>query len=192
MIHGGRMFWPLDPRPEDIEIDGIVVPLAHKIRFNGNIMRPYTVGMHTLAGIDECLIRWPGDWLTAFKFFLHDAGEAYGPDIASPLKEADLGALGTSESDILAAIGKRFNVPGEIMTDKVREVDLDCLKTEFNMLMPHTPTDVPGVHSDSIKAFAEDILSEFEGKPWGRAVQCIRRQLFSRFGYLSSMIDGVG
>jgi len=188
MVTAGRMFWPLDPRPEDIEIDEIIVPLSNKIRFNGTIMRPYTVGMHTLAGVAECLRRWPDDYMTALKFFMHDAGEAYGPDIASPLKRLMLGDLATSEDRILEAIGQRFNIPGDIITDKVNEVDLDCLKTEFMLLMPYTPDNVPGRYSKTIAMDAECMLDDFMVKPFQEGITRVRGMRLSKFGYLMGKV----
>jgi hypothetical protein len=184
IVANGRKFWPLDPRPEDIEIKEIIVPLSNKVRFNGTIALPYTVGMHTLVGVKECLRRWPEDYATALKFFLHDAGEAYGPDIASPLKSADLGVLNESEDKILAVIGSRFGIQGDIMTDKVIEIDLDSLKTEFGLLMPHTPDSIPGNYSRTIAMDAERMLDSFMVKPWQEAVQRVRGELMSRFSFL--------
>lgn len=184
MLYSGRMFWPLDPRPEDIAIDEIIVTISHKLRFNASITSPYTVGMHTLAGVAECLRRWPEDYSTALKFFLHDAGEAYGPDISSPVKEADLGELNTSEAKILAAIGERFGIQGDIETEKVIEVDHDCLKTEFNIFMPHTPKDTKGTYSQTIAMDSRRMLDHYITTLYPEAVARVRGMLHSKFGYL--------
>ena len=42
----GRMFWPLDPRDDEVDICDIAHALAHQCRFGGHCRRFYSVAEH--------------------------------------------------------------------------------------------------------------------------------------------------
>ena len=120
----GRQFWPLDPRPEDVDIRDIAHALANCCRFSGHVRKFYSVAQHSV--IASQVVPW-----AARLALLHDAAEAYMGDIARPwkqflwvdtgdgwepnrLKECEhsllsviLGALGVAESPDLWAEVKR-------------------------------------------------------------------------------------
>jgi uncharacterized protein len=76
----GTKFFPLDPRPDEINIVDIAHGLAHQCRFNGQTTRFYSVAEHAW----HCSYLVPPEF--AFEALLHDAAEAYVGDIIRPLK----------------------------------------------------------------------------------------------------------
>jgi len=70
----GKQFYPLDPRPEDIDLDDIVHHLSHLCRFNGGTREFYSVAQHSVIVADAL----PDD----FKLWglLHDAAESFLAD----------------------------------------------------------------------------------------------------------------
>lgn len=145
MTSTGTMFYPLDPRIEEIHLEDIAHHLTGINRFNGGTIIPFSVAMHSIIGSRLCLSFWPGDYDTAFKFLLHDAPETYTQDISRPIKRnhPELEAIEGVISDMIA---RKFNVDGPLMTDKVIEIDDNLLKTEFTLLMSAVPEGTPGKH----------------------------------------------
>jgi hypothetical protein len=86
----GKQFWPLDPRPEDVDLDDIVHALCHKCRYQGHTVRFYSVGEHSCLLADHFgsqLILAPEVRLRRARLALfHDAGETYLPDVPRPIK----------------------------------------------------------------------------------------------------------
>jgi len=79
---GGRAFWPLDPRPEDVAIGDIAHALAHLCRYGGHTRRFYSVAEHSVLMARAVS---PKHRLWAL---LHDASEAYLVDLPRPIKRA--------------------------------------------------------------------------------------------------------
>ena len=76
----GKVVTPLNLRPEQVNIHDIAHALANKCRYTGHTREFMGVGQHCLFGSE--LI----DPKFALTFLLHDASEAYLPDIATPIK----------------------------------------------------------------------------------------------------------
>lgn len=72
----------LDPDPSEITIQDIAHQTAMKVRFGGAVRQFYSVAQHSALGVS--LIR--GNWATRLAFLLHDANEAYLPDVQRPIK----------------------------------------------------------------------------------------------------------
>lgn len=98
----GRQYWPLDPRPEDVDVQDIAHHLSNLCRFTGACKRFYSVAEHSVHV----------SYLVPVEFalygLLHDAAEAYCNDIARPVKRsiegyAEIEAL--NETAIWEALG---------------------------------------------------------------------------------------
>jgi hypothetical protein len=84
-VGGGRIFYPLDPRPEEVHIDDIATALSRIIRYNGHSDDWVTVAQHCVHC--EQLIRYDGGTPEArYAMLMHDAAEAYIGDMIRPLK----------------------------------------------------------------------------------------------------------
>lgn len=97
------MFWPLDPRPEEIHIEDIAQALSMQCRFGGHVQKFYSVAEHCVlvASILPHKKRRAG--------LLHDASEAYCVDVPRPLKRC-LAGYTEIEARIQRAICKRFGL----------------------------------------------------------------------------------
>lgn len=79
-------FYFLNPKPEDIHIEDIACALSKTCRFNGLIPVFYSVAEHSIL-VSKILEKQGAEMLTVFAGLLHDAEEAYLPDIPSPIKK---------------------------------------------------------------------------------------------------------
>ena len=76
----GRHFYPLNPNADDVDIEDIAHALANTCRFNGHVSTFYSVAQHCVLASQYC----ESDPLWAL---MHDAAEAYLPDVAAPVKK---------------------------------------------------------------------------------------------------------
>lgn len=127
----GKAFWPLDPRPEDIDIEDIAHALAMLSRFGGHTSRFYSVAEHSYH-VSQCVPREH-----AFQALLHDATEAYVGDVIRPIKHM-LPAYQDIESGVWAAIAMRFDVPFKMHTS-VKFADNAVLLAEKRALLTEPP-----------------------------------------------------
>jgi 5'-deoxynucleotidase YfbR-like HD superfamily hydrolase len=102
--NGGRKFYVLDPRVEDVDISDIAHALSWKYRFGGHLDRPFSVAQHSLAVARIVKPEY------AFEALLHDASEAYLPDVLSPIKKAILN-FKEIEDRVESSIHQRFRLP---------------------------------------------------------------------------------
>ena len=135
----GRKFYPLAPRPGDVCIEDIAHALSMKCRFGGHCKKFYSVAEHSVR-VSRCL---PAD--LALWGLMHDAGEAYLPDIGKPIKDAiHVGTaagqvtFGQTEDQLLAVIAQALGFP-PVDYEAVRVADLELLATEARDLMADPP-----------------------------------------------------
>lgn len=121
----GKRFYPLDPRPEDIDIFDIAHSLSLLNRFTGHSRFPYSVAQHCMSVADVVADEYKLSGL------LHDASEAYVNDLARPLKGM-LPEYKYVENKILDVIDAKFNVTTRCRA--VKQVDTRCLVTEATQL----------------------------------------------------------
>lgn len=144
----GRKFYPLDPRASDVCIEDIAHALSMKCRFSGHCLVFYSVAEHSLR-CAHVVRDLGGDALVQMHALLHDAAEAYLPDVASPIKGMFMGRRSTREprysfehfeSCVLAAIYRGLGVeqPTAEQMRLVRQADLIMLATEKRDLMAPT------------------------------------------------------
>ena len=81
LTYTGKWFYPLEPRPEDVDIRDIAHALSLICRFTGHVTYHYSVATHSIAVSELCKPH------LALYGLLHDAGEAYLTDIAHPIKD---------------------------------------------------------------------------------------------------------
>ncbi len=129
MTYTGRKFYPLDPRIEDIHIDDIVNGLSMKCRFVGQCKTFYSVAQHSDLVSRKCKKEY------ALRGLMHDAAEAYLPDISRPIKsEPELKRLVEIEEQILKLIFKKFHLKYPLPKN-IKEVDNRLCVTEGRDLM---------------------------------------------------------
>lgn len=127
----GRQFYPMAPRPEDVDILDIAHSLSMQCRYNGHISRFYSVAEHCVLMsqvIEPEFALWA---------LLHDATEAYVGDMVRPLK-LNMPEYRAAEDRVEAAIAERFGLALP-MPKRVKEIDTRILWNERTVLFP--PTD---------------------------------------------------
>lgn len=103
----GRMFYPLDPRPDEIHIEDIAAALSRICRFGGHCRAFYSVAQHSVLVSEHS---GPGDELWGL---LHDASEAYLGDLIRPLKRQEcMSSWRKAEAAVMSAVRVRFQLPG--------------------------------------------------------------------------------
>lgn len=141
----GRKFFPLDPRPEDIDPADIAHALAHLCRYAGHVDRFYSVAEHCVL-----MSLWLRDQgrseAIQLEALLHDGTEAYVVDVPRPLK-INLPDYRAAEAGVQRAVWERFGLPVQrivgapavpIESPLVKEADTRILLDERNELMSRT------------------------------------------------------
>lgn len=124
----GRRFYPLDPKPGEIDRLDIAHALSLMCRYGGHVDRHYSVAEHCVL-LSEAVA--PENALVAL---LHDATEAYVVDVPRPLKRV-LRDYPVIEDRVWWAIAVHFGVD-LALPDEVKAADNAILLTERNALMP--------------------------------------------------------
>jgi len=124
----GLKFHFLDLTSDEICIEDIAHALSLKCRYNGHCRTFYSVAQHSLLVATLA----PGYRLEAL---LHDAAEAYLPDIPRPIKY-QFPALKQLEDKILSVILRKFGI--YTISPIVKEADNIALATEARILMANT------------------------------------------------------
>lgn len=128
----GKKFWPLDPRPEEIDIIDIAHALSMKCRFNGHCTDFYSVAEHSV------LVSANSPRVYQLKSLLHDGAEAYLPDIPSPIKHY-INGFDTIEFNVMETIRLHFNLTFPMDPLKVKLIDKRMLATEEKQIMSDPP-----------------------------------------------------
>lgn len=147
----GRKFYPLAPTPEQVHFPDVAHHLAQRARFSGACREPLSVAQHcvqaSLAAEEDARILVPnlGDGeqhvlVFALSVLLHDAAEAYGPDISRPVKHSGaVDALVAIEERIQAAIYQAAGLPPVEPPSYLqarKAIDRRMLRTEQRDVMP--------------------------------------------------------
>lgn len=124
----GRQFWPMDPRPDEIDIVDIAHALSNLCRFGGHCKGFYSVAQHSVY-VSRHVPAEDRMW-----GLLHDAPEAYLVDLPRPIKNQDVMVpYRLAEAVLMSSIVDRFGLGG--MPESVREADEIMLATEARDLM---------------------------------------------------------
>lgn len=124
---GGGRFYPLDPRPDEIDPGDISHALSLLCRYGGHVDRFYSVAEHCVL-MSQAVP--PEHALVAL---LHDATEAFVVDVPRPLKR-QLPDYQAIEASVWLAICLRFNLANELPAE-VKDADNRILLTERAALM---------------------------------------------------------
>lgn len=129
----GKRFYPIDPRPEEIDIRDIAHALSMQCRYTGHVSRFLSVAEHSL-GVASLL---PQELKLAG--LMHDASEAYLADIARPIKHcSDFGDLyRVAEHRLMGCIAEKFGL--DFDHPLIKEADDAMIYVEANALMPPDP-----------------------------------------------------
>ena len=123
----GRQFWPMDPRPEDLDILDIAHALSLLCRFGGHCQRFYSVAEHSVH-VARSLPRHLQLW-----GLLHDASEAYLVDVPRPVKPF-LEGYADAERAVMLTIIQRYWLElgdaGNFMPTAVKQADNRILVDE--------------------------------------------------------------
>jgi hypothetical protein len=142
----GKLFYPLDPNPEDIDPKDIAHALSMKCRYTGHTREFYSVAQHSVLMSWEVMRRMfdaRSSWMESIPSnmryvarwaLLHDAVEAYLPDVARPLKKF-FPSLVLAERNMEKAICERFGLQLP-MPATVKDLDARILLSEAQALMP--------------------------------------------------------
>lgn len=131
----GRQFWPLDPRPDEVDILDIAHALANQCRYAGHCRRFYSVAEHCVL-LSRAVAPEHRLWA-----LLHDAAEAYLVDLPRPVKRHVVG-YHIAEAAVMAAICLRFGLKPE-MPDAVHDADYRILRDELDQNMSAPPARWP-------------------------------------------------
>ena len=127
----GKVYWPIDPHEDDVEIIDIAHALSMVCRYSGHCSQFYSVAEHS----------WHVSYLVpreyALQGLLHDAAEAYLADVARPVKPY-LVNYREIESANWRVIARKFGVPEE-MHREVHEADTAMLFCEAKQLLGPPP-----------------------------------------------------
>lgn len=143
----GRAFYPLDPRPEDVDPADIAHALSMICRYGGHVRQFYSVAEHCVLLSDAVA---PENALWAL---LHDATEAYVGDMIRPLK-VSMPAYKAVEDCVMVAICYRFGLPTTCPAE-VKRADLRIMRDERDALMSAAPQ--PWGSLDDVPALGVDV-----------------------------------
>lgn len=156
----GRVFYPLDPRPEEIWIKDIAWALSRQCRYAGHTTQHYSVAEHSVVVSHNVA---PHKALAAL---LHDASEAYAVDIPRPMKK-DMPEYKAIEKNIEIAVATRFNLEYP-WDDEIMLVDGAMIRYERASFMnPMLRSDIdwtyPNEHKlNNIKLYGFDPQEAYE------------------------------
>lgn len=103
--YSGKRFYPLDPRPEDVDVNDILHSLSNACRFAGHCTQFYSIAQHSVLVSHMCE---PQDALWGL---LHDSSESYLVDIPSPLKRLpEFQAYREAETKLMGVICDVFGL----------------------------------------------------------------------------------
>lgn len=129
----GRMFWPMDPRPEEVNIADIAHALSMQCRYAGHCLRFYSVAEHCVL-LSQAVAPEHALWA-----LLHDASEAYLVDVPRPVKPF-LAGYREAEARVMAVIAGNFGLSAE-MPDEVKDADNRILEDERRQNMSDPPAE---------------------------------------------------
>jgi hypothetical protein len=127
----GGSFYPLAPKAEELNIRDIAHALSNMCRYNGHTKKHYSVAQHSVLVAENL----PDHKLWGL---LHDASEAYLPDVPRPVKKhlyiwdsqhKKFRGFSEVEDEILLCVAERWKLPWPV-PPIVKEVDTQSIASE--------------------------------------------------------------
>jgi len=138
-----QRFHFLTPKPDDFDAEEIAEALSRRCRWSGHCRSYYSVAQHSVYVSMAAAPHGHALW-----GLLHDAAEAFLPDVPRPLKALlkvatprpggrhKLEPLDDVENRILRAVAERFHLDPATPPECVRIADDRILATEYAQLFP--------------------------------------------------------
>lgn len=141
----GLKFYPTDPKPAEIAIEDIACGLSRRFRFGGQSVRTYTVAEHSIAVSGRLTDRQAALW-----GLLHDAAEAWLPDVQRPLKRhlavcvyledrITYTSYHMLEDRILAAVAAKYGLPTLMPVEVARADDRELARERRDLFDRNQP-----------------------------------------------------
>ena len=137
LTYTGKHFNVLDPREKDVDLYDVAHALSQQCRFTGHTKFPFTVAQHCL--LTSYLRGFEGaPYAVRLAGLLHDAGETYLCDIASPIKHTpEFREYRRLEDEVETVVLKALKCPG--LTDlewaAVKHAEMRVCKAEIHKVM---------------------------------------------------------
>jgi len=134
LTYTNTLFYPLDPRVDEVKIEDIAHALSQMCRANGHFKTFYSVAQHSINCAQEARARGWSDRIQ-LACLLHDASEAYISDVTRPVK-CYLDEYRKIEHKLQQVIYAKFGIDDLIdeETRKVDDIDNALLYYEFEHL----------------------------------------------------------
>lgn len=143
----GRAFWPLDPRPEEVDPVDIAHALGMICRYAGHVRSYYSVAEHCVL-MSRAVTPRHALWA-----LLHDATEAYLLDLPRPVKYA-IPQYREIEDQLMAVICRRFALD-PVPPAEIKEADTRILVDERHALLGPPP--LPWKSTENVAALGVTI-----------------------------------
>ena len=159
-----KLFDPLNPDPEQIDIRDIAHALPLLCRGNGHVSTFWSVGQHCISCAKEAAARGYSDRIV-LGCLLHDASECYMSDVPRPVKQHMTDYI-QQEERLLSVVYEKFL--GSDLTEEeqhiLKEIDDDMLWYDMKTLLERPMGgEAPEVHIDidfTVRPF-EDVEKEY-------------------------------
>lgn len=156
----GMQYFPLSPKADDVRLTDIGHHLSMKCRFAGACRRFYSVAEHSVRVLNRAVEMHPSNIEMHQWALLHDAAEAYLPDVCRPIKPTWNG-FDVIETANMRAILEALGVPAptDATIDVVKYIDNQLLATEARDLMAPPPAAwewLPPPIEDTIRPWPQD------------------------------------
>ncbi len=131
--YSGVEFFPLDPKVEDIRLFDIAHALSMKCRYTGQCHQFFSVAQHSVM-VSQILEAMKATVEEQYIGLMHDAQEAYLPDVASPIK-GHIPGYREIEQKVEAVVAEAFNF--KFPHPKIIKVaDAESFRHEYRQIMP--------------------------------------------------------
>jgi hypothetical protein len=172
----GKWFYPLNPDPEEIDLDDVCHQLALVNRFGGGTKYPYSVAQHLLLCRVMAEDLYPGDRAARCWALAHDLTEYMVGDIIRPVKRLLEPGYSEIETRLMWAFAAKLGLPSyDARTqDRVKHIDNLAAVIENRCLRGHD--DWVGM-PEYVSGYDHVVMP----MPWWAARDALRSALMEEF-----------